>query len=232
MKSLLVLLAAAGIASATLSPSTPNADEPPLRAEVRIGDETYQVVLGEPTATTDGESLVVELLPQRVFQGEGSFSLPYPREWDYSGASQAAEPWWNLRGPGEVVHIRRHSQDAQEIVKTYADNLQLMGGSTPEPFTFKLDGKVIAGVSVQLKVGNMRGGPSDWVQEVFGWTDDEGNAWMISVQRDITAPAFPITPLIVLDLEGQPVATQKVPVPAERKAGDIARDVLREWKWN
>ena len=197
-----VLCASAG--ALALSQEAPQAPaeggpshEPPLEVRVTLGGETVDVVLGREGTTADGRPLRVELLPSRTFRVPGAFAFDYPRQWRFSGSlgADGVGAWWTLGGDGRSVYLRRHSQDAQEILEQYLTNLSASGAlGERRRTTVNLGGRELEGWAVEIEVGNIGPGePHRWVQEVFAWTQEEGVSWLVSLQRDL-GPMNPTIP--------------------------------------
>ncbi len=169
--------------------------EPPMRARVTVGGEALEVTLGEEAHTADGRLLRVELLAERVFTVEGAFAFRYPREWSFGGAVWPDGASWSLNGEGEAIYLRRHAGDAGRVLAEHIGSLQAIGGSEPAPVSLDLGGRDLEGLAVEYDVGNIGryARPRRWVQEVFAWSDGEGDSWLLSLQRDI-GPAPTLTP--------------------------------------
>ena len=208
--------------------------EPPLRARVTIGGEQVEVTLGSPGRTADGREVLVELLATRVFEAEGSFRFTYPRDWKFLGVAQSPYGgWWNLNSDGKAVHMRRHDQDADEILEQYVSGLESTGKAERVAVGIDLDGRHLDGFAVEYDVGSIgRGGQSRrWVQECYAWSESEGVSWLLTLQRAIgpvpgSLESYLTATEFILDADGNLVVAE-----AQSAAELPQPSLLTDFRW-
>ena len=212
--------------------------EPPLRARIQVGDEAVETILGQEAQLADGTRVRTQLLDARVFEAPGAFTLAYPRGWNFLGSVTADGGWWNLRGEGEVIYLRAHDQDADEILEQYVTNLEGGNKGTRSSLEVTVDGRELTGWSVEIEVGSIGRyeGPRRWVQEVFAWHDGT-RSWLMSVQRDLGLinphPGFQDLSKYVINLEGDLVvsAPETPAIPKAPGAGEETMRILSGMRW-
>lgn len=163
--------------------------EPPLLAQVRIGDEVLEVALGAETSTADGWALRVDLAPTRRFRVEGVLEFAYPADWRFLVAVGVPDPidaWWTLTGEGVAIHMRRHAAEAGAVARQYLNNLASVAIAPPVDADLDLGGRRLAGGSCTYDVGSI--GPGEtlrWTQQVYSWQQAEGESWLLTIQYTV-----------------------------------------------
>jgi len=219
--SALALQDAAPPSAAPLFLEPGNPAEPPERMRVEVGDEVLVFDVGGEARLADGRAVRAALTPTRHLVIDGSLSLDYPREWKFSGVHGLPEPvdaWWSLGGASGCVFVRRHGLAADAIVAEYAANLAAGGWTGRRALELELDGRKIAGVALSAEFPGFDGPgvghfaplpPSRQTQEVFGWLEREGVAWLFVV----TIQHGPVDPNVQIALELLERLSEQSPTP-------------------
>ncbi len=183
--SALALQDAAPPSAAPLFQEPGNPLEPPERLRVEVGDEVLVFDVGTEAQLADGRTVRAAFEPTRQLVIDGSFALDYPREWKFSGLHGLPEPvdaWWSLSGTSGGLYLRRHGLDAAAIALEYARNLEAGGWTGRRALELELDGRTLAGFGFDAEMGSYDGiPPTLQTQEVFGWQEREGVAWLFVV---------------------------------------------------
>jgi hypothetical protein len=225
----LPLVAAALLGVRSQAPGSALPFDAPGRVRVTLGDESFELTLGERLVRADQPDLVVELLPTRVFTLPGACSFEFPREWKCTGASLAPEPvdaWWSVAGTECSLLLRRHGGDARAVLEEYARNLATK--ERPSEFAaLELAGRRLVGLQVRYTSKSFHGAPAqERVQELYAWSAD-GLSYLLVLDKVLGDP-----PELWIDLatfpDGTPGRALTLPTPAAA-AGQAT--LAATWRW-
>jgi hypothetical protein len=215
--------------------SQADGSEPPLRCQLRLGEESRRIEVGRDYPATPGTpSLRVDLLATREFHAPGALAFEFAREWRFSacvGIPTPADAWWTIGGERTTITLRRHALDAQAIEAEYAANARACWGSEVRPAAMALDGRVLEGVAVRFTIGGMHAYESrDTLQEIYGFTAG-GCAWLLVIQRDLGQPGDAWPAPLLLDLEGRELRVDWPPPDEAQESKDARQLLASSWRW-
>ena len=173
---------------ASHKPSTGSSEmEPPLRCRVTIDGKSHDLFIGTPTrASEDQPEILVELLGTRLFEIENAFSFDFPKSWRFHGTKSSHSPrgaWWTFGGERTSIYLRRHDEDAQEILEEYVRNCEGTGATGRRAVEINLGGRTLSGYAVDVSIGGFRGMRTEAVHEIYAWSVGD-DSYLMRIQKN------------------------------------------------